>query len=116
MTRRFSRQDQLAAMRSHKGRAPDDQSSEPHRVSAPRTRFRRVRTNDRITHVALPDYVSQDDNDVVTLCGLRLHHCNLGECRHPGRHRARTFSVRRPDDEMIDCMTCLTYQARQEGA
>lgn len=105
MTRRFSRQDQLAATQSRE--------TSPR---APRTRFRRVRTNDRITHVALPDYVSQDDNDVVTLCGLRLHHCNLSECRHLGRHRARTFSVRRPDDEMIDCMTCLTYQARQEGA
>lgn len=90
--------------------------SEPHRVSGPaRARQLRLRTNDRITHAAWPEFRSRDGNDAFTLCGLRLHHCDLSACRHPDRHRTRTFSVRIPDNELVDCMTCLTRQARQES-
>lgn len=116
MTRRFSKQDQLASMRSRSMGSKVSQGSEPHRVSEPpKTRQLRLRTNDKITHAAWPDWRSVDENDAITVCGLSLHHCNLNTCRHLGRHKLRRFSVRRPYDEMIDCMTCLTRQARQES-
>lgn len=119
MTRRFSRQDQLAAMRTRSMGSRGFQGSEPHRVSESTNwsaRWQlRLRTNDRITHAAWPEFRSRDDNDANTVCGLRLHHCNLSTCRHPDRHKTKTFSARRSDDELVDCMTCLTRQVRQEG-
>ena len=90
--------------------------SEPHRVSEPvEMRQLRLRTCDRITHVAWPEFRSPDRYDAFTLCGLKLHYCDLSRCRHLNRHKARTFSTLRSDSELVDCMTCLTRQARQEG-
>ncbi len=115
---RFSKQDVLAAARRLISAEPraSPKRSEPYHVSEPaQSRQLRLRTSDKITHAAWPEFRSRDRNDAFTLCGLRLHHCDLGRCRHPDRRRTRTFSVRKSDDELIDCMTCLTRQARQES-
>lgn len=116
MSRR-PRQDLQAAAQQAQGRpAGDRRRSEPHRVSQPTIwRQLRLRTNDKITHAAWPELRTRDENDAFTLCGLRLHHCDLSRCRHPDRHRTRAFSVRRSHDELVDCMTCLHRQAKQES-
>jgi hypothetical protein len=89
--------------------------SEPHRVSEPRkVRQLRLRTSDRITHAAWPDYRSMDDNNAVTSCGRKVHHCNLQHCRHAGRHVGYEFSARMPHDSDVDCITCLVTEARRQ--
>lgn len=74
----------------------------------------RLKTSDRITHAAWPDYRSQDANDAVTLCGRKVHHCDLQHCRHARRHVGRAFSTRMPHDGDIDCITCLVAEARSQ--
>lgn len=114
--RRYDLRELSSALRAKLARLAEYPMSEPHRVSESiAARSLRVRTSDRITHAAWPEFRSHDDNDAFTLCGLRVHHCDLQRCRHVDRHKTRLFSAQVKDDATIDCMTCLTRQARQES-
>lgn len=89
--------------------------SEPHRVSEPAKALQlRLRTSDRITHAAWPDWRSKDGNEAITVCGRRVHHCDLQRCRHGGRHVGREFSTRTPHGTDVDCITCLVIEAKRQ--
>jgi hypothetical protein len=91
------------------------QFSEPHRVSEPtKTRQLRLKTSDRITHAAWPSWRAKNGNEANTVCGRRVHHCDLQHCRHEGRHAGREFSAKMPYGDDVDCITCLVTEARRQ--
>lgn len=75
-----------------------------------------LRTSNGITHAGWWDSRSADGNDATTLCGLALHHCDLQRCRHPNRHRTRTFSRLIPSGTAeTDCMACVAASPELEN-
>jgi hypothetical protein len=82
--------------------------AEPHHFSSETLPWLHLKTGNGITHAGWSDSRSADDNDAMTLCGLALHHCDLQRCRHPNRHRTRTFSrLVLSEVAEIDCMACV---------
>lgn len=85
-------------------------------ISVPIRFWLHLKTNNRVTHQGWYESRSADDNDAKTLCGLALHYCDLQHCRHPNRHKGRTFSrLISPEHAEIDCMACIAASTELEN-
>jgi len=69
----------------------------------------RVRTDDRVTHAAYPEWRPLEARYARTYCDQRVHFD-----KGLNGEGSRRFCFRIEDDALVDCMTCLTRQARQE--